>query len=375
MSTAAPARRAPYNPQFLREIHFVQVRLEFEALDDVLLPPFPGSALRGVLGHALRDALCSCQGRCESGCVEPAACRYFALFERDRDSEGGNLPKSMILDPPVPEELAAIAAGGPVTEPYRATSGLGLDPPRLTNEYGNLVSAGEAFRTGLTLLGQAAALLPVVIEAVSLATMRIGAGRFVLHRVTDTGLGGRLLWSRRARAMQGAVPQSLAPLVDFHEPVSRLAIHFITPVRLKTSEGYCFSADSLAKHFWESALVRAMRVRDAFCAGGRERLPWMDIPGNWEGHQPSHVPLRIAAVEQPAEGVHGFRRFDRPRGIRGRSDRARAGLVCGRNPACRAESNVWIGASPMRAGIVAPRRGEDRRRVGLQTRLPPRADP
>ena len=25
----------------------------------------------------------SCQGRCESGCVEPAACRYFALFERD----------------------------------------------------------------------------------------------------------------------------------------------------------------------------------------------------------------------------------------------------------------------------------------------------
>jgi hypothetical protein len=139
------------------------------------------------------------QGRCETGCVEPGTCRYYCLFERDRDSEGGNLPKSMILDPPVPEELAAIAAGGPVTEPYRATSGLGLDPPRLTNEYGNLVSAGEAFRTGLTLLGQAAALLPVVIEAFIALKYRTLALGFVGYQAGDRRLlDEALIEGRRA---------------------------------------------------------------------------------------------------------------------------------------------------------------------------------
>lgn len=95
-------RKTPLRVDFLRDIYYVQTRLEFEALEEVTLPPFAGSAFRGVFGHALRDNLCHARPQCKGECLKPEGCHYYALFERNREEgEGGNLPKSLILDPPV----------------------------------------------------------------------------------------------------------------------------------------------------------------------------------------------------------------------------------------------------------------------------------
>ena len=107
---------------FLREIYYTQVRLDFAVEEDVALPPFAGSSLRGALGHALRDQLCSLSRHCADECAQPETCQYFALFERNRSfGEGGNPPKALILDPPVPWELEQIALGAPCKPPYEVS--------------------------------------------------------------------------------------------------------------------------------------------------------------------------------------------------------------------------------------------------------------
>ena len=180
-------RKTPLHLEFLRDIYYVQARFDFEVLEEAALPPFPGSALRGVFGHALRKHLCCASPRCATECALPETCQYYALFERSREmGEGGNLPKSLILDPPVPWQLEQIALGTPPQFPYQLqgadTNGL----PRLENQHRNTVPAGCEVGVRVTLLGQAGALLPVLITVLQQEPMRIGGGLFRLSRAVDT---------------------------------------------------------------------------------------------------------------------------------------------------------------------------------------------
>jgi hypothetical protein len=272
--------KVPLQVDFLRDIYYTQARLEFEALEEVALPPFAGSALRGVLGHALRDNLCDARPLCNTGCMQPETCHYYALFERNRESdEGSNLPKSLILDPPVPLDLEQIALGAPPRFPYEVNGAGRSLPPKLMNRNEWRAPAGCEFAARITLLGQAGALLPALIRVLQQSEMRIGGGLFQLSRAVDTAQGGRVLWDRaEGFPSQAALRQDFAGLLLQTRSPQRLLVGFVTPVRLRTGTGrYCFSPRELAQRFWEAALVRAMRVRDTFCKLG-ERLPWMELP-------------------------------------------------------------------------------------------------
>lgn len=275
-----PEKGSPLTVDFLRDIYYVQVRLEFEVEQEVALPPFAGSALRGVLGHALREHLCALRSGCAQQCAQPDTCEYFRLFERSRDSsDGNNLPKSLILDPPVLWVMEQISLGAPCELPYEIDGANAAGLPRIVNHHPWRAPAGGEFSARLTLLGQTEALLPSLIRVLQLARLRIGNGSFCLRRVVDTAFGGRTLWDRsEGFPIQQAMRQDLGALLRESGRSRSMVIAFITPVRLRTGAGnYCFSAAELAQHFWEAALVRAMRARDTFCKPG-QRLPWMALP-------------------------------------------------------------------------------------------------
>ena len=281
------------NLQFLQEITFVRVLLEFTPQSKTVeLPPFSGSALRGAFGHAFRKRLCYCKSAgssvempadnpCQrSGeCTMPDQCEYFRLFERSRNGSSGtgaNVIKPYILNPPVPSELELIASGAPVRAPFFETT------HAIHNQTPLAVPTG--FSVGFTLLGQAAALLDPVVELLSLSPLEIGSSRFVLGRVTDTaslGANDNILWQRDSRLVRRPViEQRLATAHAVgHE---KLRLSLITPCRLRASSSdggaYRFNGDEFATLFWQAALVRAVRVRDSFCASAADRLPWQELP-------------------------------------------------------------------------------------------------
>lgn len=261
------------NLRFLKQITFVRTRFEFLPASSASskdttpeLPPFAGSALRGAFGHAFRRQLCwfakQRQNPCELAdgeCSRPADCEYFRLFERSRQDNvtGPNVPKPYILEPPIPPELIAIATGSsPIAPPFFQLP----NGPAIANDTPLAVPNG--FSVGFTLLGQAASLLTPVTELLCLSPLHIGPHRFVLDRVSEP-----------VTASLGMSPSETAS--------SSVQIAFVTPCRLRASsrEGgdYRFDAQEIASAFWQTALIRAMRVRDHFCSDG-ERLPWIDLP-------------------------------------------------------------------------------------------------
>jgi hypothetical protein len=275
-----PAVRTALQLDFLRDIYFVQAQLTFEAMEPLTLPPFAGSTIRGIFGHALKDGLCGDRGACQNECVHPDSCPYFSLFERNREqNEGGNLPKSMILDPPVPPELEEIAMGGEVCFPYEATTAGRQGLAILENPHSSLVPEGNLFHVQVTLLGQAGSLLPILVQVLQTRVLHAN-GRFRLWRVTDTGLGRRILFERDNPTipMQPAMRQTLAPLVEDFGEVRKLTVGFVTPLRTRAGDNYCFSPGQLGETFWETCLSRAGKIRDAFCTPSRDRLPWMELP-------------------------------------------------------------------------------------------------
>ncbi len=266
--------RAPFDPAFLARICFVKAALWFEAMTPLELPPFGGSALRGAFGWALRQGLCPARPACQVECGNPASCPYFLLFEKERNERGQNIPKPYILEPPVPQQLEQIAAGAPVKLPYELRNG------DLEGVQSLRFEKGALFAVGFTLLGQTIPLLTPVIDLLASRILLIGAGRARLVRVEDAGPGNRTLYDRSssARETQAAVRQNMEYALHQRTPVNARVV-FRTPTRLRAqAAAYCFDAEQLAEHFWQTALTRAIEVHDTFCAGpGEERLPFYEL--------------------------------------------------------------------------------------------------
>src|SRR5579862_3718496 len=107
------------NLSFLANISYAQVTLEFEVERTIRVPGFAGSSFRGALGDVFRRSLCARRPSCQTECESPESCSYYTLFERSRDTAGGNVPKAMILEPPVPPGLDQIAHGAVPEHPYK----------------------------------------------------------------------------------------------------------------------------------------------------------------------------------------------------------------------------------------------------------------
>jgi hypothetical protein len=232
------------------------------------------------LGRAFRRHLCA-TGSCSEVCLRPADCRYYSLFEREREAPGAgpSLPKPYVLDPPVHEQLERIAAGAPPEAPFTVDRA-GNRLPVLRNDAPLVVEDGATVSVGMTLFGAVMPVLPAVIDLLARTPLAIGRGALALCRVVDPA-SGLPLWDRQMAHLPAQAPRPRrlpATGTLCGGAPARLQVSFLTPVRPRVGEGYCFDREPLAAHFWEAALSRAVRVRDFLCHAPGARLPFVELP-------------------------------------------------------------------------------------------------
>lgn len=96
----------PQNPLNLpAELPIARYRFSFRLADDLRLPPYAGSTLRGVFGHALRQAACMTRKKECSGCPLLETCPYSRIFATPPSrllskSQQNNPPQPYIIEAP-----------------------------------------------------------------------------------------------------------------------------------------------------------------------------------------------------------------------------------------------------------------------------------
>ena len=184
-------------------------RVLLRAREPIRLPPYAGSAWRGLLGMALRRTLCVTRlPRCE-GCLLHSTCAYVRLFESPAMTPADQARSSAIPHPFVLD-----------VEP-----GQGMD-----------LAPGAPLSLGLSLIGPAIPQLPYFIHALGQAGERgIGKaqGRFDLLGVDQEITLGAGDWTPVFRAEDGrCVPAATQNRAGFCPP-ERVRMDFRTPLRIK----------------------------------------------------------------------------------------------------------------------------------------------
>lgn len=181
-------------------------RLTFELVFDepCRLPDYPGSALRGVLGHSLRELHCVTRQRHCQGCPLLTNCGYVRFFDTpalDGPAHGDHAPHPWALDFDTPT------------------------PTRLT--------AGQRLRFGITLFGDQRQALPWLILALERAGRRgltRRQTRFSLQSVHAEQITGLDHWQSLDRQALSAV--NPLPAIPPAMP-ARARLYLQTPLRLK----------------------------------------------------------------------------------------------------------------------------------------------
>jgi hypothetical protein len=191
-----------------QQFPLARYRFTFRVFDDLRLPDFSGSLLRGQFGDALRRTACMTgEPRCPP-CLLYRTCQYTAIFE---------------TPPPAEHQLQRFSA---VPNPYV------IEPPPIGAHW---IRAGELLTFGLVLVGRALEQLPLVVFAFQRA-LRQGLGELrskaeiedvALERSDGSWLS---VWDVRAGQITAHSPELPVPPV----PGSRIAtLRISTPLRLQ----------------------------------------------------------------------------------------------------------------------------------------------
>ncbi len=208
-------------------------RFNFVAEHPIVLPPFPGSAWRGLLGHGLRKVACVVRRSSCEECPLLDGCVHNRVFECRTSSEGRyrQRPHPFVLD---------------------------VDGSR----DGSKLNPGDSLGFRITLFDTVRDSLPYLIHALSVAgRLGIGAGhgRFSLTGVDYAtelkSSGWRPIWSNDGDKMVAHDPD----IRQVPAQPGTVAIHFLTPFRLKEQGRLVGPREFGAEHFLR-ALWR--RVRD-----------------------------------------------------------------------------------------------------------------
>lgn len=186
------------------------------------LPAFPGSLLRGALGHSLKKVVCALKHQqCES-CLLKRQCLYARIFENKLTT----------------------------SEPLNLSS---LPHPYVIEWHPDIARSymqGELFRFSLVLMGQTIEALPYFIYAID-RMGKDGLGKsgaegkrnqMVLEKVY---CGEQLLYSYENQELSAEIPHqqvSLEPCPD-QQPVRELQLNLITPFRVKKEGKYTMEID------------------------------------------------------------------------------------------------------------------------------------
>lgn len=206
-------------------------RFSLRATDELSLPEYWGSTLRGGFGHVFRRI--ACPARSGEGCPIPYQCPYHLIFETSPPPEAqalrnlDEIPRPFVIAPPSPVTARGEPALSPVERPSRTTGG--RHPP------------GAELSFGLSLIGRAIDFLPYFVVAfreLGLDGLGRGRGRFCLRQIDGIDvLSGEAHPVYRdedhlVRSLDRRV--SLAACrARARQCNGRLTVRFLTPTRLK----------------------------------------------------------------------------------------------------------------------------------------------
>ncbi|MDT8439590.1 MAG: CRISPR system precrRNA processing endoribonuclease RAMP protein Cas6 [Wenzhouxiangellaceae bacterium] len=224
-------------------IHLSHCRLEFEAERAGHLPDWLGSAWRGMLGHALKQAVCTTGlPECQP-CRLVNVCPYPAIYEARPSLE----PHILRRYPQAPGPFVLRASpGGEVRE-------------------------GDTLSIEILMFGRHIADLPLVVRALLLAA--------------QGGIGEARIPLRLARMMSVDADGARAPIsideLDQHQPSDlpvaandapprALALEFASPLRLRVQNRYLQPADLRFRDLFSSLLRRYSALATFYGAGEPE---------------------------------------------------------------------------------------------------------
>lgn len=251
----------------------------WRAEGSLLLPPFPGSTLRGALGRALRPLVCITGADACDDCIHQPHCAYGYVFEGTLSTDA---PKRLHTP----------------HRPYQ------LDLPY--TEAPLEIAAGATLTTGIKLFGSARAFTPTLIIALQ-AAGRLGFG----HRRTPAALvevtrfdpdGARVVVYREGEGFTPPVPAPPWVVEPAEPPAAALVrLHLETPLALKAGGALLTGFDP------EVFTARLSERLDALSAAHEGNLPQWDF--GWFRRQAAAAEIVSADLRRAGQR----RRSDRQR--------------------------------------------------------------
>jgi hypothetical protein len=183
-----------------------------EPTEELRLPDYKGSALRGGFGFAFKKATCLSRDRQCGPCMLKSACAYYTVFET-------KVPK---------EKAQLLRIGADAPHPFV------LEPPMTERQY---FQPGITISYGLTLFGSAIEKLPFFIYAFMILGEDLGLGkgrgRFKLLSVEDEN--GKHIYNDGNLSGGFAILSARDILESAGTEDGPITMKFQTPVRMKTA--------------------------------------------------------------------------------------------------------------------------------------------
>jgi hypothetical protein len=204
-------------------------RFAFRMQDEMRLPEYCGSLLRGNFGAALRQTVCMTGAPVCAGCPLYRTCPYPAIFET-----------------PAPE-THSLQRFSQVPNPYV------IEPPPLGTRH---VPAGEIFSFGMVLVGRALDQLPLIAYALQRAfgwgIGRLRARGSLVDIVLEGPVEAESVWDAENSSI-GTHEQRLS--VPFLPDIDAVTLNVVTPLRLQ-NQGHRVPLDRLHPRTLFAALLR-----------------------------------------------------------------------------------------------------------------------
>ena len=205
--------------QLLDPFAFAAFRLTLEAIDELRLPAYKGSALRGSFGHAFRRVICPIHRKECDGCELAARCVYFYIFETMSPEDDpfvrnkkDKAPHPYVIRPPLDR----------------------------VEEYGK----GEELAFDLILIGKAIDYLPYFAYTfIHMGKTGLGKGRgkFFLKRIDTIDLDGTSIELYQAGdeiLRNESAHINCGLIIERCPPAQRCTLRFLTRLELKEKRKY-----------------------------------------------------------------------------------------------------------------------------------------
>ena len=233
-------------PEKLACLRVAPLRLRLETRGPFRTPEYKGAVFRGGFGKFFRELVCTTGKPTCAGCPEASGCRYSLVFET----------------PVIPEKFTVLRKYSHAPHPFVLT-------PPLDGR--TALPAGAELDVELTLIGPGVDYLPYFIGVFEMLgeSGRFG-GPFRVREAVSALDGRELVYEGESRRWLGPPPlwrPGSAP-----QPVRRLRLEFLTPLRIRTGGRYNASPDFVAI---THALLRRIHLLAAVYGGGDGDAGWL----------------------------------------------------------------------------------------------------